>query len=60
MRRFNEFKWSVATTLARWSGNRFYRPIKALLGALLVVGAVATTYLYAKTVGMLQCWWVCY
>lgn len=35
--RFNEFRWSVATTLARWSGNRLYRPIKALLGLSLVV-----------------------
>lgn len=45
------FRWAVATTLARWSKYRLYRPIKGFLGLSVVLGCTALGYHTGKTDG---------
>lgn len=51
MIRLSETKWAMATTLAKWSGKRWYRPIKGLLALSVVVGCSLFAYYQGKTVG---------
>lgn len=48
---FNEFRWAVATTIAKWSGKRWYRPIKGLLALSVLVGCSWFAYSQGKTTG---------
>lgn len=51
MRRFSEFRWSVATTLARWSKYRLYGFVKGVLWALLLAAACVGGNMYGKHSG---------
>lgn len=51
MKTFNEFRWGVATTLARWSKYPAYGRSKALLASLLVAFYGWCTYQYAFSAG---------
>lgn len=51
MKTFNEFRWGVATTLARWSKYPAYGHSKALLASLLVAFYGWGTYQYAFSAG---------
>lgn len=53
MRRFNEFRWSVATTLAKCSVKPWYRPIKGLLALSIVLGCSWFAYSQGKTQGII-------
>ena len=53
MIRLSETKWAVATTLAKWSGERWYRPIKGLLALSVVVGCSWFSYSQGKTQGII-------
>ena len=50
---FSSFKWSVATTLARWSVKPWYRPIKGLLALSVVLGCSWFAYSQGKTQGII-------
>ena len=61
MSQFNEFKdtiasvkWSVATTLARWSGNKLYRPVKALLALSVLAIFTCAGFYQGKKVGTIE------
>lgn len=54
MSRFAGFKWVVATTLAKWSGKRWYRPIKSLLALFIVLGCSWFAYSQGKTEGQIE------
>jgi hypothetical protein len=51
MSQFNALRWAMATTLARWSGNRLYRPIKALLALSVLAIFTGAGYYQGKKVG---------
>lgn len=51
MSRFNEFRWAVATTLAKCSVKPWYRPIKGLLALSILMGCSFFAYHQGKTVG---------
>jgi len=53
MRRFNEFRWAVATTLAKWATKPWYRPIKGLLALSVVLGCSLLAYDKGKTQGII-------
>ena len=48
------FRWAVATTLARWSKYRLYRPIKGLLALLLVGLAAWFSYSFGEKQGTVK------
>ena len=50
---FSSFKWSGATSLARWSVNPLYRAAKALLALSVVVGCSWFAYSQGKTQGII-------
>lgn len=54
MSRFNEFRWQMATTLAKWSKYRLYRASKAILGLCLLASASLVGYNYGKTQGIVE------
>jgi hypothetical protein len=54
MKRFNELQWALATKVAALSKYRLYRPIKGLLGALLVSGVAFFGYQKGKEDGQTE------
>ena len=53
MIRLSETKWAVATTLAKWFRNHWYRPIEGLRALLLVCLMAWFSYNQGKTQGII-------